>query len=61
VSRAEVKDDGSGQAPVAHPVGEYRESGFGLELVELMADRWGHCGGRRGRVVWFRLERKTNG
>ena len=41
-------------------VGEARESGFGLGLVELMADRWGHCGGRRGRVVWFMLEWKTN-
>ena len=53
--RVEVKDDGSELAPVAHPVGEARESGFGLELVELMADRWGHWGGRRGRVVWFML------
>ena len=43
------------------PVGEDRESGFGLGLVELMADRWGHCGGRRGRVVWFMLEWKANG
>ena len=59
--RVEVKDDGSDQAPVVHPVGEARESGFGLGLVELMADCWGHCGGRRGRVVWFMLEWKTNG
>jgi anti-sigma regulatory factor (Ser/Thr protein kinase) len=59
--RVEVKDDGSEQAPVAHPVGEARESGFGLELVELMADRWGHWGGQRGRVVWFMLEWKANG
>ena len=59
--RIDVKDDGSDQAPVVHPVGEARESGFGLELVELMADCWGHCGGRRGRVVWFMLEWKPNG
>jgi two-component sensor histidine kinase len=59
--RVEVKDDGSDHAPVVHPVGEARESGFGLELVELIADRWGHCGGRRSRVVWFMLEWKTNG
>ena len=59
--RVDVKDDGSDQAPVVCPVGEDRESGFGLGLVELMADRWGHCGGRRGRVVWFMLEWKTNG
>ena len=59
--RVDVLDDGSDQVPVVHPVGEARESGFGLGLVELMADRWGHCGGRRSRVVWFMLEWKTNG
>jgi len=59
--RVEVRDDGSDQAPVVHPVGKARESGFGLELVELIADRWGHCGGRRSRVVWFMLEWKTSG
>jgi serine/threonine-protein kinase RsbW len=59
--RVEVQDDGSDQAPAAHPVGESRESGFGLELVELIADRWGYCGGRRSRVVWFMLEWKMNG
>jgi anti-sigma regulatory factor (Ser/Thr protein kinase) len=59
--RVEVRDDGSDRAPVVHPAGEARESGFGLELVELIADRWGHCGGRRSRVVWFMLEWKTNG
>jgi len=58
--RVEVKDDGSDQAPVVHRVGEVRESGFGLGLVDLMADRWGHCGGRRGRVVWFMLEWKPD-
>jgi anti-sigma regulatory factor (Ser/Thr protein kinase) len=59
--RVEVQDDGSDQAPVMHQVGEVRESGFGLELVERMADRWGHRGGQRRRVVWFMLEWKTNG
>jgi anti-sigma regulatory factor (Ser/Thr protein kinase) len=59
--RVDVLDDGSDQAPVVHPVGEARESGFGLGLVDLMADRWGHCGGRRSRVVWFMLRWKANG
>jgi two-component sensor histidine kinase len=59
--RVEVQDGRSEQAPVVHAVGGARESGFGLELVELIADRWGHCGGRRRRVVWFMLEWKTNG
>ena len=57
--RVEVHDDGSDRVPVVRMGGEARESGFGLGLVELMADRWGHCGGRRGRVVWFMLEWKT--
>jgi anti-sigma regulatory factor (Ser/Thr protein kinase) len=59
--RVEVHDGGSDRVPVVHPVGEARESGFGLGLVELVADRWGHCGGRRSRVVWFMLEWKTSG
>ena len=59
--RVDVLDDGSDQAPVVHPVGEARESGFGLGLVDLMADRWGHCGGRRSRVVWFMLGWKADG
>ena len=58
--RVDVQDDGSDQVPVAHLAGGARESGFGLELVELMADRWGHCGGPRHRVVWFMLEWKAN-
>jgi two-component sensor histidine kinase len=59
--RVDVLDDGSDQVPAVHRVGEARESGFGLGLVDLMADRWGHCGGRRGRVVWFMLGWKANG
>jgi len=59
--RIDVKDDGSDQTPVVQQADEDRESGFGLGLVDLMADRWGHWGGRRGRIVWFMLEWKTNG
>ena len=58
--RVEVQDDGSDQAPAVHALGEARESGFGLELVDLMADSWGHCGGRRRRVVWFTLQWKPD-
>ena len=50
-ARVEVHDDGSDQAPVVQALGEARESGFGLGLVALMADRWGHCGGR-GLSAW---------
>jgi hypothetical protein len=29
---------------------------MGLNLVELVARRWGYQGGTLGRVVWFELE-----
>jgi len=55
-----VRDDGSDQAPTVRPGGEVAESGYGLGLVELMADGWGHCGGPRCRDVWFTLEWKQS-
>ena len=58
--RVEVRDDGSAEIPVVRPHDDAGDSGYGLGLVELMAHRWGHRGGRRGRVVWFMLEWKTN-
>jgi anti-sigma regulatory factor (Ser/Thr protein kinase) len=54
--RVEVSDDGSVETPHARPDDRAGESGFGLSLVELVARRWGHEGGRLGRVVWFELE-----
>jgi anti-sigma regulatory factor (Ser/Thr protein kinase) len=57
--RVEVRDDGSEQVPVVRPCDEARDSGYGLDLVELMAQSWGHHGGRRCRVVWFMLDWKT--
>ncbi len=53
--RVEVRDDGSGQAPTAHAVDVLAESGMGLGLVGLVADKWGHSGGRHGRSVFFEL------
>jgi anti-sigma regulatory factor (Ser/Thr protein kinase) len=58
--RVDVQDDGSDQVPAARPHDEAADSGYGLGLVELMAHRWGHRGGQRGRIVWFMLEWKTN-
>ena len=58
--RVEVRDDGSDQAPVVSSCDEVRDSGYGLGLVEMVAHRWGHHGGRRCRVVWFMLEWKSN-
>jgi len=58
--RIEVRDDGSDEIPVVRLHDDARDSGYGLGLVELMAHRWGHRGGQRGRIVWFMLEWKTN-
>ena len=58
--RVEVQDDGSDQIPVVRPLDEAKDSGHGLGLVDLIAHRWGHQGGRRSRVVWFMLEWETN-
>ena len=58
--RVEVRDDGSDQVPVVRAYGLAEESGYGLGLVELMAQCWGYRGGRRGRIVWFMLEWKPS-
>jgi len=54
--RVEVRDDGAGfevEAPSADPE---RSSGWGLFLVETIADRWGVARGP-GTLVWFELDR----
>lgn len=50
-----VTDNGSDKVPVRRPPDPEGASGRGLGLVELISDRWGHCGGRHGRTVWFEL------
>jgi two-component sensor histidine kinase len=52
-----VTDNGSDKIPVSSALDPETETetGRGLGLVELIAKRWGHCGGRHGRTVWFEL------
>ena len=50
-----VTDNGSDKIPVRGAPLSEGATGRGLELVESIAARWGHCGGRRGRTVWFEL------
>ena len=57
-ARVEVRDAGSAATPAARVHAPDAESGYGLGLVDLLASRWGHAGGGRGRVVWFELEWK---
>ena len=50
-----VSDSGSAKPPEPRPLDPESETGRGLGLVELIADRWGYCGGEHGRIVWFEL------
>ena len=57
--RIEVRDGGAAQAPsVRQPVGTFAEYGRGLDLVELLSDRWGYSGDSNGRSVFFELRWK---
>jgi anti-sigma regulatory factor (Ser/Thr protein kinase) len=55
--RVEVSDPGTGfelRAPEPDPA---RASGWGLYLVDELADRWGmDRGGRGGTRIWFELD-----
>jgi anti-sigma regulatory factor (Ser/Thr protein kinase) len=54
--RVEVHDPGRGftlRAPRPDPA---RASGWGLYLVDELADRWGVDGAGRGTRVWFELD-----
>lgn len=55
--RVEVRDPGSGFEPHPRRPSPDRGSGWGLHLVELLADRWGVNGGDAGTVTWFELSR----
>jgi hypothetical protein len=53
--RVEVRDDGSGTVPVLRNFDELSEDGRGLEIVDLIAHRWGQTGDEYGRCVFFEL------
>jgi anti-sigma regulatory factor (Ser/Thr protein kinase) len=54
--RVEVHDAGSDTMPNVRLPAPTEESGAGLYLIDAIAARWGHRGGRTGRVVWFEVE-----
>jgi anti-sigma regulatory factor (Ser/Thr protein kinase) len=53
--RIEVRDDGATTIPAVRPADDLEESGRGLELVALIASRWGQCGDEYGRSVYYEL------
>jgi len=53
--RVEVRDDGSNSVSVARDYGELAENGRGLEIVALLANRWGQSRTGYGRLVFFEL------
>lgn len=50
-----VSDNGSDKTPASGPLDPESETGRGLGLVELIANRWGYHGSQHGRTVWFEL------
>lgn len=56
-----VTDDGSDNVPTPGTQADtLAETGRGLELVELIADRWDYCGDGHSRTVWFELSWKQS-
>ena len=53
--RVEVCDEGSRTAPAVRSFEELSEDGRGLEIVGLIAHRWGQGGDEYGRSVFFEL------
>jgi anti-sigma regulatory factor (Ser/Thr protein kinase) len=54
--RVEVHDPGAGFEPGPPAPDPARPSGWGLFLVDELADRWGVDSGRR-TLVWFEVDR----
>src|SRR3954462_1205423 len=53
--RVTVRDEGPGFEPPASPPPEDADAGWGLFLVEQLADSWGV--GEAGKGVWFEIRR----
>lgn len=56
IVRVEVHDPGRGFRPRAPSPDPSRPSGWGLYLVDELADRWGVDGAGPGTRVWFELD-----
>ncbi|MEW2360263.1 ATP-binding protein [Spirillospora sp. NPDC029432] len=54
--RCEVVDDGSPTLPTRREGGELRGSGYGVMLIETLADRSGHFVEGKRLHTWFELD-----
>ncbi len=52
--RVEVTDKGEGKVQL-RPLDSNRNDGRGLQIVDALAERWGHHADGEGNVVWFEL------
>lgn len=52
--RVEVEDKGGGDVHLV-PLDLNRDHGRGLQIVDTLAQRWGHHSDGSGNVVWFEL------
>lgn len=52
--RVEVRDKGGGEVRL-RPLDSSRTDGRGLQIVDALAERWGHHSDSGGTVVWFEL------
>ena len=57
VLRIEIADGGSGFEPRAPDPDPTRASGWGLFLVDELADRWGVEPADPGTLIWFEIDR----
>jgi anti-sigma regulatory factor (Ser/Thr protein kinase) len=55
--RVEIRDGGSGFEPRAPEPDPTRASGWGLFLVDELADRWGVQPADPGTLIWFEIDR----
>ncbi|HCU93567.1 MAG TPA: ATP-binding protein [Actinobacteria bacterium] len=53
--RIDVRDDGAKTLPTVGCIEDLSEDGRGLEIVALIAHRWGQSGDEYGRTVFFEL------
>jgi anti-sigma regulatory factor (Ser/Thr protein kinase) len=54
--RVEIRDGGGPAQPRRRVHDLESMTGRGLDLFEALADRWGHRGDERTRVVWFEID-----